>query len=329
MATTPYTGKSLTLAVACVCLSVIFFFTYQARTHKLTYLFPPGAQSQDLHVKGTVLTKEAEKWRSDHPAVTDSEVVGSFGGPRFAERVWTSDSIEHARIELTAFYVGLVVSLLSALLFLLEGTLTGQRHPKEGILWKDPTRSSGTGSKTEMDPRERTGSKKHVFLSYCHENTIEVRRLREELMAADEAVWWDGDIKPGQDWKLEIGKAMKSAYAVVLCLSEESEASATSGIYPEALEAINAYREYWPGSIFLIPIRLSDCEIPPIEIDSTRMLDRLQFVDLFPAERRANGVKTLLGAIQSTPHHPRPIHSESDGENPVRHDSSGSAQNEP
>jgi len=146
--------------------------------------------------------------------------------------------------------------------------------------------------------------KRHVFISYCHDNTVEVARLRSELLAAGEPVWWDQDIAAGQDWKLEIRRAIKGAYAILLCLSEESEKRKTSGIYPEAAEAIAAYREYAPGSIFLIPVRLSDCEIPPVEIDSTRLLDRLQYVDLFPASKRSSGLTRLLEAIRGSPDHP-------------------------
>jgi tetratricopeptide (TPR) repeat protein len=123
-------------------------------------------------------------------------------------------------------------------------------------------------------------------------------------MAAGEDVWWDQNIKPGQDWKFEIRQAMKIAYAVLLCLSRESGARETSGIYPEAMDAINLYREYAPGTIFLIPVRFSDCEIPSIEIDGTRTLDRLQYQDLFPSSKYAAGVRNLLEAIRETPHHP-------------------------
>src|SRR6202035_1408271 len=97
-----------------------------------------------------------------------------------------------------------------------------------------------TRDKKKVGLAERAIAKKHVFLSYCHDNIDEVARLREELIKAGEAVWWDQDIKGGQDWKFEIRKAMKNAYAVVLCLSQESESRVTSGIYQEALDAIDA-----------------------------------------------------------------------------------------
>ena len=97
---------------------------------------------------------------------------------------------------------------------------------------------------------------------------------------------------------------MRDAYAVVLCLSKETEARTRTGIYPEAAAAIGALREYAPGGIFLIPVRLSDCTIPPLEIDATRRLDRLQFVDLFPPARRAANFKRLIAAIQTAQNHP-------------------------
>jgi TIR domain-containing protein len=144
----------------------------------------------------------------------------------------------------------------------------------------------------------------HVFISYCHDNASEVARLREDLMKAGETIWWDRDIKPGQDWKFAIRQAIKQSYAILLCLSEESQRRTVSGIYPEALDAIAAYREYSPGSIFLIPVRLSDCEIPPVEIDATRTLERLQYVDLFPASSWTDGISLLVEAIKLSPHRP-------------------------
>ena len=147
-------------------------------------------------------------------------------------------------------------------------------------------------------------AKKHVFLSYCRDNVDEVRRFHGALIAAGEAVWWDQDILPGQDWKFEIRKAMRDAYAVLLCLSKETSDRTTSGIYPEALDAIKAYRNYAPGSIFLIPVRLSECDIPMIEIDDTRTLDRLQRVDLFPTEQWDAGFQILLRALQAAPNRP-------------------------
>ncbi|HYV12871.1 MAG TPA: toll/interleukin-1 receptor domain-containing protein [Pyrinomonadaceae bacterium] len=145
---------------------------------------------------------------------------------------------------------------------------------------------------------------RHVFLSYSRVNEEEVRQLREDLINADENVWWDQDIRGGQDWQQTIREALKTSYAVVVCFSKETEASTESGIYPELRDAISTYRNLAEGEIFLIPIRLSECEIPDVEIDAVRTLARLQRIDLFPAENRDRGVNALLEAIRSSSRHP-------------------------
>ncbi len=146
--------------------------------------------------------------------------------------------------------------------------------------------------------------KEHVFLSYCRDNSPEVSRLRDALVASGESVWWDRDILPGQDWKLAIRLAMQKAYVVLFCISHETESRTTSGMYSEILDAIDAYRQYAPGSVFLIPVRLSDCTIPPIEIDATRSLDRLQTIDLFTSATWQHDLARLVQAIRSSPGHP-------------------------
>lgn len=143
-------------------------------------------------------------------------------------------------------------------------------------------------------------AKKHIFLSYCRDNRDEVSKLRDDLIAEGESVWWDQDILGGHDWKLEIRKAMKDAYAVVVCFSHETTDRITSGIYPEILDAISAYREYAAGGIYLIPVRLSECEIPLIECDGTRTLDRLAYINLF----EPNGFDKLMQSIHASALHP-------------------------
>ena len=138
-----------------------------------------------------------------------------------------------------------------------------------------------------------------VFLSYCHDDEPKVARLHAALTANNVSVWWDKDILPGEDWKAAIRQAMKRSDVVVLCLSAKSMKRRTTGIYPEALDAITAYRQRRPGEIYLIPVRLSECELPAIEIDDVRTLDRLQYIDLFPEGMWDANLKRLLKAIKS------------------------------
>jgi len=154
------------------------------------------------------------------------------------------------------------------------------------------------------NPRAKPSAHRHVFLSYCREDLERVRELRSALVAQGETVWWDQDLQPGQDWKFEVRCAIERAYAVVICLSQRSASRRSSGIYPEAAYAIAAYREYAPGSIFLIPVRFSKCAIPPIEIDASRTLKQLQYLDLFPASQRTERIRRLVRAIRAAPYHP-------------------------
>lgn len=147
-------------------------------------------------------------------------------------------------------------------------------------------------------------TKRHLFLSYCSDNKQEVQRLRDDLVAAGECVWWDQDINPGKNWKLAIRQALKESYAVVFCFSRETETRLRSGMYPELRDAIEIYREYSPESVFLIPVRLSSCEVPDVSIDSTTTFRDHQVQDLFPSSQWAAGVQRIVKAVRGAPEHP-------------------------
>ncbi len=154
--------------------------------------------------------------------------------------------------------------------------------------------------------KERTEmSVKHVFVSYCHDNQDDVARLVEDLKRAGEPVWWDEDILGGRDWKEAIREAMKNAYAVVVCLSPElTEERYRTGVFPEVRDAIATFRQYGPGQSYIFPVRLADCDVPPIEIDDTRTLERIQHIDLFPETKRKAGLQKLLKSLAAAPGHP-------------------------
>lgn len=123
-------------------------------------------------------------------------------------------------------------------------------------------------------------------------------------MAAGESVWWDQEILVGQDLEVIISEALEQSYAFVLCLSKEFEQRVKSGVYPEIRYAIDTYREYKPGSPYIFPVRLSDCNIPRLRIDATTTLKKLKYIDLFPLAERAEGLNKLIQAIRSAPDHP-------------------------
>jgi len=147
-------------------------------------------------------------------------------------------------------------------------------------------------------------TKKHAFLSYVRETSDDVQRLRDDLIKSGEMVWWDGDILPGANWKLEIRKALKDAYAFILCLSKEMAGRDVSGAFPEIRDAIAIFRELAPGKPFIFPVRLSECEVPSFEIDSTTSLEDFQLVDLFPEAERSDALRRLIAGLRASPGHP-------------------------
>ncbi len=182
------------------------------------------------------------------------------------------------------------------------GVLT--RHPLR-LTVSEATTTALSAEKSVSGERKRAAAKKHVFLSYVRESFDDVERLREDLIQSGETVWWDRDIPPGANWRLEIRKALKDAYAFVLCLSKDMEARESSGAFPEIRDAIAIYRELAPGRTFIFPVRLSECEVPSFEIDATTTLENLQPVDLFPAAKRPDALSRLVAALKALTGHPR------------------------
>lgn len=153
-------------------------------------------------------------------------------------------------------------------------------------------------------PRAVSGKRDHAFLSYCRDNLNDVFQLRAELETRGEVIWWDQDILPGIDWKHAVNRAMAAAYAGIFCFSRELEGRIGSVMYVELRNAISALREHAPGTPLIIPVRLSPCEIPDLEIDATRTLRSLQVIDLFPASRRAAAIDRIVLSLRSSPYHP-------------------------
>jgi len=137
-----------------------------------------------------------------------------------------------------------------------------------------------------------------VFLSYSHADREVVEPFRRDLISRGLDVWWDRLILPGQDWEHEIKLAIEKSTAVIICFSKRIETTNRSGVFPEVLKALEIYRQFQPGRIFLIPVRLNDCEIPRFKIDGVRDLQSLQFQDLFPPDHRIQAITNILKAIR-------------------------------
>jgi TIR domain len=66
---------------------------------------------------------------------------------------------------------------------------------------------------------------------------------------------------PGQEWELEIRKAVRNSDAVIVCLSRSS-ITQRGYVQKEIKYALDIADEQPEGNIFLIPVKLEECEVP-------------------------------------------------------------------
>lgn len=123
----------------------------------------------------------------------------------------------------------------------------------------------------------------HAFISYVREDKDAVNRIASALKAADVPVWTDKTkLTPGQNWQVVIRRAIqRNALAFIAVFSSNSQARSATYQNEELLLAVEQLRQHPPGRVWLIPVRLDECELPDFNLGPGRTLDSLQRVDLF------------------------------------------------
>ncbi len=112
-----------------------------------------------------------------------------------------------------------------------------------------------------------------VFLCHAHADRDPVRGLYTRLTQDGVDAWLDkAKLLPGQDWELEIRKAVREADVVVVCLSKQFNQAGFR--QKEVRLALDTAMEKPEGEIFIIPARLEEC-------DTLESLRHLHWVDLF------------------------------------------------
>lgn len=101
-----------------------------------------------------------------------------------------------------------------------------------------------------------------VFLCHSSNDKPVVRDLYRRLREDGVSPWLDEeDLLPGQKWEVEIPKAVRSSDAVIVCLSRIS--TTKKGYVNKELQyALDIANEYPEDTIFLIPLRLEECDVP-------------------------------------------------------------------
>ncbi len=127
----------------------------------------------------------------------------------------------------------------------------------------------------------------NVFLIHSHKNKEAVHKLYARLVRDGINAWLDAEeLKPGQDWRREIRRALLKSDAVIVCLSRDFDKQ--HGYRHEELKLALEKANILSGDeVFIIPVRLEKCDVP----EALRHLHR---VDLF----ETGGYKKLLRALR-------------------------------
>lgn len=137
-----------------------------------------------------------------------------------------------------------------------------------------------------------TDRKLRVFLCHASQDKPVVRELYQRLLAEGWIEPWLDEEKllPGQDWDMEIEKAVEAADAVIVCLSSNSVTK--EGYVQRELRFVLDIADYKPEeTVFVIPVRLDDCPAP-------RRLRRMHYVDYFPNERQEKAYNRLRDSLE-------------------------------
>ena len=134
--------------------------------------------------------------------------------------------------------------------------------------------------------------KLRVFLCHSSLDKPIVRELYQRLNAEGWIdPWLDSEkLLPGMDWDLEIEKTVEASHIILVCLSKGSISK--EGYLQKELRMVLEMTLNMPeGAIFLIPLKLEECEIP-------RRLRTWQWLEFFPPVNRAAAYKKLLESLK-------------------------------
>ena len=101
-----------------------------------------------------------------------------------------------------------------------------------------------------------------VFLCHASDDKKEVRKLSQRLQADSIDVWLDEEqLLPGQEWQHEIPQAVRDSDIILVCLSNKSTTK-EGYVQKEITYALDIADEKPENTIFIIPLRLEECDLP-------------------------------------------------------------------
>jgi hypothetical protein len=137
------------------------------------------------------------------------------------------------------------------------------------------------------------GQKLVPFLCHAKEDRVVVSDFSERLKKEGWIDPWfdEEDLLPGQMWQDSVIQAVRESHVVIVFLSKV--AVAHEGFFQKELNlALDTAKEKPEGTIFIIPIRLGECDVP------FRLLS-YQYVDYFGSNAEKQHVfESLLQSLK-------------------------------
>lgn len=131
---------------------------------------------------------------------------------------------------------------------------------------------------------------KRIFISYAREDVAVAKKLYGDLKRAGADPWLDSEnLLPGQDWELEIRKAVRECSYFLAIISVHS-VEKQGYVQKEIRLALDVLDELPPGKVFVIPARLDDSK------PAHEKLSKIHWVDLFPSYD--DGLSKIKRSIQ-------------------------------
>ena len=135
--------------------------------------------------------------------------------------------------------------------------------------------------------------KLRVFLCHSSQDKPIVHELYQRLITEGWIDPWldEVNIHVGQDWAMEIEKAVESSDAAIVCLSNAA-VHKEGYIQKELRKVLDIADEKPEGAIFVIPVRLDNCEPP-------RRLLPWHYVDYFPnVDQKNKAFEQILDSLK-------------------------------
>ena len=134
-----------------------------------------------------------------------------------------------------------------------------------------------------------------IFIAHAKEDYLKVLEIYNKLEKAGYKPWLDKkDLIPGQNWREEISKVIRESDIFIACLSTKS-VSKRGYVQREFKQALKVLEEMPAGAIYLVPIRLEECEVPEIRQSESGLNVRdIHWLDYWEEE----GWELLVKAIE-------------------------------